>query len=44
VDLLDGNVYALPRGLKSGQIKFEDLPLADSPFVLCSRAAVELKP
>lgn len=39
VDLLDGNVYALPRGMR-----FENLPLADSPLVLCSRAAVELKP
>jgi hypothetical protein len=37
VDLLDGNVYALPRGAR-----FENLPLADSPLVLCSRAAVEL--
>ena len=44
VDLLDGNVYALPRDAQSGQTKFEDLPLADSPLVLCSRAAVELKP
>lgn len=38
VDLLDGNVYALPRGTR-----FENLPLADSPLGLCSRAAVELK-
>jgi hypothetical protein len=37
VDLLDGNVYALSRGTR-----FENLPLADSPLVLCSRAAVEL--
>jgi len=44
VDLLDGNVYALPRETQPGQNKFENLPLADSPLVLCSRAAVELKP
>ncbi|MCX6910069.1 MAG: hypothetical protein NTY01_18780 [Verrucomicrobia bacterium] len=39
VDLLDGNVYALPRGTR-----FENLPLADSPLVLCDRSAVEIKP
>lgn len=39
VDLLDGNVYALPPGAR-----FENLPLADSPLILCDRSAVELKP
>lgn len=39
VDLLDGNVYALPRGTR-----FESLPLADSPLALCDRSAVELRP
>jgi hypothetical protein len=39
VDLLDGKVYALPRGAR-----FEDLPLADSPLVLCDSSAVEMKP
>jgi hypothetical protein len=37
VDLLDGSVHALPRGAR-----FENLPLADSPLVLCDRSAVEL--
>jgi len=42
VDLLDGGVYALPSQPRPGQVKFENLPLADSPLVLCSRDAVEL--
>jgi hypothetical protein len=44
VDLLDGNVYALSCAVQSGRMKFENLPLADSPLVVCGRAAVELKP
>jgi hypothetical protein len=44
VDLLDGNVYAVSGQSQSGQLKFENLPLADSPLVLCDRSAVELKP
>ena len=44
VDLLDGCVYALPCEANSERLTFKNLPLADSPLVLCSRAAVELKP
>ena len=42
VDLLDGGVYALPHEVRPGQLRFEKLPLADSPLVVCSREAVEL--
>jgi hypothetical protein len=44
VDLLDGCAYAVPQQSQDGQMKFENIPLADAPLVLCSRAAVELKP
>ncbi len=44
VDLLDGCVYALPCETNAGRLTFRNLPLADSPLVVCSRAAVELKP
>ena len=43
VDLLDGRVYALPGQVQTGEFRFKNLPLADSPIVLCSRTAVELK-
>lgn len=43
VDLLDGHVYALSGEAQAGQIKFANLPLADAPLVLCSRAVVEMK-
>ncbi len=42
VDLLDGNVYALPHEIRPGQLHIQNLPLADSPLVVCSRDAVEL--
>lgn len=41
VDLLDGGVYALPHEIRSGQFRIENLPLADSPLVVCSRDAVQ---
>ena len=37
VDLLDGGVYAVPHGTQSGKLRMVNLPLADSPLVLCSR-------
>jgi hypothetical protein len=42
VDLLDGGVYALPHEIQSGRLCFENLPLADSPLVVCSREVVEM--
>lgn len=42
VDLLDGGVYATPHEVRAGQLCLENLPLADSPLVLCSRDAVEV--
>jgi hypothetical protein len=42
VDLLDGGVYSLAGEVRPGEIRIENLPLADSPLVLCSRDAVEL--
>jgi len=42
VDLLDGGVYELPQEARPRQLRFENLPLADSPLVVCSREAVEL--
>jgi len=42
VDLLDGGVYKLPHEPRKGQPCIENLPLADSPLVLCSRNALEL--
>ena len=44
VDLLDGGVYALPDDGHTGQCRFENLPLADSPLVVCDRTMVELTP
>jgi hypothetical protein len=44
VDLLDGGVYALPDDGRAGQCRFENLPLADSPLVVCDRTMVELTP
>jgi len=42
VDLLDGEVYAVPHEIQSGKLRMVNLPLADSPLVLCSRNAVEM--
>jgi hypothetical protein len=42
VDLLDGGVYPLQYVVLSGEACFENLPLADSPLVVCDREAVEL--
>ncbi len=42
VDLLDGGVYKLPHETRSGQLWIKDLPLADSPLVLCDRSEVGL--
>jgi hypothetical protein len=42
VDLLDGSVFAVPQETRPGLLRFERLPLADSPMVVCNRDAVEL--
>lgn len=42
VDLLDGRVYTLPYEKRLGQLRFANLPLADSPLVVCSLESVEL--
>lgn len=42
VDLLDGRVYTVPYEIRPGQLRFANLPLADSPLVVCSRESVEL--
>ena len=45
VDLLDGRVYALDApARREGRTVFDNLPLGDSPLVLCSRRLVELTP
>lgn len=44
VDLLDGRVYSVPAEACPGEARFANLPLADSPLVLCDRSAVELLP
>lgn len=45
VDLLDGRVYSVEPVIRNvGGTVFENLPVADSPLVLCSRTLVELKP
>ncbi len=45
VDLLDGRVYKLPTPVKDdATMTFKNLPLADSPMVLCNRGLVELAP
>jgi len=42
VDLLDGRVYQVPPPRDAGgTATFENLPLSDSPLVLCARAVVE---
>ncbi|MEN8226806.1 MAG: cellulase family glycosylhydrolase [Bacteroidota bacterium] len=43
VDLLDGRVYEVPVN-HEGSALFEELPLADSPLILCNRRLVELIP
>ena len=43
VDLLDGRVYRpVCQSSAVGKMTFENLPLADSPLILCSRTTVEL--
>ena len=42
VDLMDGGIYALAHEIRPGTSNLEDLPLIDSPLVLCSRDVVEL--
>ena len=45
VDLLDGRVYQITAsGGDNGKLTFENLPLADSPMVLCDRSLVESVP
>jgi len=45
VDLLDGRVYQIAASQKDGGTKvFENLPLADSPLVLCDRKLAGLAP
>ena len=43
VDLLDGHVYNVLVD-KEGQKVFKELPVTDSPLVLCSRSLIELAP
>ncbi|NUQ65757.1 MAG: cellulase family glycosylhydrolase [Pirellulales bacterium] len=44
VDLLDGGIYAANGMERDGRTTFEDIPLGDSPLVLCSRRLVEVQP
>jgi len=42
VDLLDGGVYTIPHEIRPAPLRIENLPLADSPLVVCSLDAVEM--
>jgi hypothetical protein len=43
VDLLDGSVYKIDAQVQSGQFILKNLPIADSPLLICNRNMVQMQ-
>ncbi len=44
IDMLDGDVYEIkPSSIQGNTVKFEGLPYADYPMVICDKSAIEIE-